>query len=700
MSGHPLAGLLWERQCEEAFLELGWEEVPNCECMFVHRKPGLFLSVFVDDIKMDGKNKNLAPMWKKMMKNVDIDEPASFLDHVYLGCIEFMQTEWNNHWTIYEDVWITHFCWSNKKLPGWQKTARTNCSVVRRHGMTCSKMRWTILWNGKEKKWSNFTKFHILVWVIINSNRKKSNLLENYQKFAHKLSWNACTWHELEDLTFYGQSTSLQDQSQSGLRHETDDQQARWISYIHQTNEYRQYCHVGNTAQHRRQGLFQDSDLAGDLEDSKSTSGGVLCIFGSRTFVPVSWMCEKQTSVSHGFTETKGISLDAGLRMDGLLALVLKESRRLIKCLMWTTCPPTRILLKVKISCTFFEDNEAVIKMIIKGRSPTMRHVSRTHRVALDWLFDRINLDPKIQIKYIDTKNQLVDILTKGNFTRDEWTHLLNLFNITHFSSTACTAAMAKRAQQGSGEERVTAKSRPMMNLTGRMPSVVSSSTSSSPGKRCYGNQDPLSLSQDRERTVSGAMSKRGQNTTSNGGSPTAQAHSSGDVQSMQRRNLVTKFQSGEWRWQKERWSSLRKLRQFRFELRSRIFPSESTREGYSSSTGNLGNRTKRKQKVRRTLLAQGNLMHHYQNSSTWNSQVIDTWQRSSNACKRNWEGLHLLRSQGSIQDKCIDTRNVHGVVDESIHLSWAGYPQEFEHLQKLKIREHWECVQHHSKDW
>ena len=42
-----------------------------------------------------------------------------------------------------------------------------------------------------------------------------------------------------------------------------------------------------------------------------------------------------------------------------------------------------------------FEDNEVVIKMIIKGESPTMRHVSRTHRVALDWLFDRTNLDPK-----------------------------------------------------------------------------------------------------------------------------------------------------------------------------------------------------------------------------------------------------------------------------------------------------------------
>ena len=138
-----------------------------------------------------------------------------------------------------------------------------------------------------------------------------------------------------------------------------------------------------------------------------------------------------------------------------------------------------------------FEDTEAVIKMIIKGRSPTMRHVSRTHRVALDWLFDRINLDSKIQIKYIDNKNKLADILTKGKFTRDEWNHLVNLFNISHFSSTACTAAMAKRAQQDSGEGRITAKSRPMMNLAARMPSVVSSSTSSNPVKTWYGYQDP-----------------------------------------------------------------------------------------------------------------------------------------------------------------------------------------------------------------
>ena len=94
-----------------------------------------------------------------------------------------------------------------------------------------------------------------------------------------------------------------------------------------------------------------------------------------------------------------------------------------------------------------FEDNEAVIKMIIRGRSPIMGHVSRTHRVALDWLFDRINLDPMIQIKFIDTKNQLADILTQGNFTRDEWNHLFCLINISHFNSINKRNAMSKRTQ-------------------------------------------------------------------------------------------------------------------------------------------------------------------------------------------------------------------------------------------------------------
>ena len=86
--GHPLAGLLWERQFEKVLLQHGWDKVPNWECLFVNRARGLFLSVYVDDIKLAGKTENIEPTWKILMEDVDLGEPTSFLDHVYLGCTQ------------------------------------------------------------------------------------------------------------------------------------------------------------------------------------------------------------------------------------------------------------------------------------------------------------------------------------------------------------------------------------------------------------------------------------------------------------------------------------------------------------------------------------------------------------------------------------------------------------------------------------
>ena len=154
-----------------------------------------------------------------------------------------------------------------------------------------------------------------------------------------------------------------------------------------------------------------------------------LCIFGSHSFVPTSWMCKKQTTVSHSSTEAEVISLDAGWRMDGIPALDLwdsvievfdsspnetnktKDVREPRRNLSANTQPnmlkqisTTHTNLDLTnidhvpssgthsgsnaISYVFedneavFEDNEAVIMMIIKERRPTMRHVSRTRRVV------------------------------------------------------------------------------------------------------------------------------------------------------------------------------------------------------------------------------------------------------------------------------------------------------------------------------
>ena len=77
-----------------------------------------------------------------------------------------------------------------------------------------------------------------------------------------------------------------------------DKSLARMISYIHHTSEIEQYCHVRNVAQQCRLGLFQDSDFAGDLENSKSISEGLLCMFGSHTFVPRGLLDVPETGIS------------------------------------------------------------------------------------------------------------------------------------------------------------------------------------------------------------------------------------------------------------------------------------------------------------------------------------------------------------------------------------------------------------------
>ena len=121
-----------------------------------------------------------------------------------------------------------------------------------------------------------------------------------------------------------------------------------------------------------------------------------------------------------------------------------------------------------------FEDNEAVIKMIIKGRSPTMRQVSRTHRVALDWLFDRSNPDSKIQIRYIDTKHQNV---TNGTIILICSTSAISALSAVPriLAWWAASKGWRKGCKNKKKENRVVAKSRPtVMNL------ALSVSTSSS----------------------------------------------------------------------------------------------------------------------------------------------------------------------------------------------------------------------------
>ena len=260
--GHPLAGLLWKRQFEKILLKHGWEKIPNWECLFVHGGKGFFLSVYVDDIKLAGKKQNINTMWKVLNKEVDLGEPTSFVDHIKDAKIL---------WTVTEPC-------LNREFPRSElKNSHTPRIFVFLHGLLWLVMQrsvWNDIVSWRTRRRNNSTKYRLLALMTIISKKVgelsqvcSSILLKCF--FVPRIGRPDILW-----------SVNKLARSITKWTKACDKRLNRLISYIHHTCEYEQYCHVGNTVKQCRLGLFQDSDFAGDLEDSKSTSGGTYCVSG------------------------------------------------------------------------------------------------------------------------------------------------------------------------------------------------------------------------------------------------------------------------------------------------------------------------------------------------------------------------------------------------------------------------------------
>ena len=84
-----------------------------------------------------------------------------------------------------------------------------------------------------------------------------------------------------------------------------------------------------------------------------------------------------------------------------------------------------------KTNVILAEDNEAVIKIINKSRSIALRHLPRTHRIDVDWLFE-VCSEPNVIVRYVNTHLQLADILTKAMYKQDVFDKLLNICQLRH----------------------------------------------------------------------------------------------------------------------------------------------------------------------------------------------------------------------------------------------------------------------------
>ena len=281
--GHPLEGLSWERQFEKVLLKYGWEKVSNWKCSFVHREKGLFLSVYVDDIKLAGKKQNIDPMWKLLNKEVDLREPTSFLDHVYLGCTqrqcEMSKDIVDNYRTMFESRISAG---RTEKLP-FSENLRISSwlSDMEGHARKCVE-RYYELANKTTQQ------LHKVSTPCIDDHHFKEEELKSVGELSKVCSQIVLTCLYLARIGRPDILWSVNKLARSVTKwtQSHDRRLARLISYIHHTNEFRHCCHVGTSTQHCRLGLFRDSDFAGDLEDSKSSSGGGLVYVWKQNICP------------------------------------------------------------------------------------------------------------------------------------------------------------------------------------------------------------------------------------------------------------------------------------------------------------------------------------------------------------------------------------------------------------------------------
>ena len=156
--------------------------------------------------------------------------------------------------------------------------------------------------------------------------------------------------------------------------------------------------------------------------------------FGNRTFVSITCMCKKQTPVSHSSTETEVFFFDAVYAWMGFMLSIFRTQwskyfilhkipSKDIHLIHIDYVPSNGTHSRSNVMLYVVEDNETNRDENddYKRRAHNETCVKHTQSCFLIGCVTELILNLKIQIRCVGTKHQLADILTKSNFTRDEW---------------------------------------------------------------------------------------------------------------------------------------------------------------------------------------------------------------------------------------------------------------------------------------
>ena len=153
---------------------------------------------------MAGREQNMASMWKKMTKNGRSWRPNIISWHHVFGMHSTWRHSERNHsrW-LQINVRITDFCWSNWKHCQGERnfTQKLSRAPTTRKVMRNGALKGTVSWQTEWQR--SCTKCQLLAWMTITSRKRTWKQLDYCHKYALRLSWHACIWHELVGRTFY-----------------------------------------------------------------------------------------------------------------------------------------------------------------------------------------------------------------------------------------------------------------------------------------------------------------------------------------------------------------------------------------------------------------------------------------------------------------------------------------------------------------
>ena len=507
LEGHPRAGTYWEQHCAKHVFKCGFVKIEGWACLYWHRQYKLLLFVYVDDFKLGGPQQYHEPMWNMLRAELDIDDyidNATFLGKNYTA---FQPTlnEINQRNYIYQFV----FNAPKKDLKKVQAGAKP-LSDDTFYEPPMRKHDWGIDTSQHDAVSSDATRLSFPQLDSVEGIRgyyydQAGFLLQCCEKYCEVVGIQltdlkhvvtpfiqecSLTPHDYKNpgtLTIQSAQIVLKvlfatRQTRPSLSFMVnflarnvnkwtlaDDKRIRRLmEFIYHTRHWRLHHYVGNPAHELTLIWWSDSSWADDPIDSRSTSGGFLCLVGTRTYVPLAWLCKRQGTTATSSTMAETIALEMGIRCEAIPALDaweqiltdvappgwLEEKRgrrakgrksqvndtlhQITRAHGPTQCPfrqalsgeidyitPSLPPSEGYADLKAIVDNDATCMSLQTGRIRD-ESVYRHNRIHISFLRQCFR-DPSITLRYANTAYQIADIFTKQKFTEAQFKQLCYL---------------------------------------------------------------------------------------------------------------------------------------------------------------------------------------------------------------------------------------------------------------------------------